>query len=304
VLVATDVAARGLDLPQLNLVIHADLPHDGQVLLHRSGRTGRAGKKGTSVLIVPFTRVRMAERLLREAHLTPRWSDPPMADAVRAKDQERIAAELVNVIAEPLEEEIAAAKALVEAHSPEAIAAALLRMAKQNWPEPEELPETDAIQRRMAGDFRPAQRPSDDAYRGPGGPGGPSGPGFQRPMRSERPAGPPMRDRRDARRDDDREPDAESSGSDAGWGSVVSRAAARLGAAKPEGPRVYAPPVGGPRAPPPPLPCSPLLGPRRRPWRQATRPGAPTPLTPLMPLTPLTPLHAGIPFPFLELTWS
>jgi ATP-dependent RNA helicase DeaD len=46
VLVATDVAARGLDLPDLALVIHADLPNHSESLLHRSGRTGRAGKKG------------------------------------------------------------------------------------------------------------------------------------------------------------------------------------------------------------------------------------------------------------------
>ena len=53
VCVATDVAARGLDLPDLGLVIHADLPTNKQTLLHRSGRTGRAGRKGTCVLIVP-----------------------------------------------------------------------------------------------------------------------------------------------------------------------------------------------------------------------------------------------------------
>ena len=53
VCVATDVAARGLDLPNLGLVIHADLPSDPQVLQHRSGRTGRAGRKGVSILLAP-----------------------------------------------------------------------------------------------------------------------------------------------------------------------------------------------------------------------------------------------------------
>ena len=43
VCVATDVAARGIDLPSLDLVIHADLPNDAEVMQHRSGRTGRAG---------------------------------------------------------------------------------------------------------------------------------------------------------------------------------------------------------------------------------------------------------------------
>ncbi len=48
VCVATDVAARGIDLPDLGLVIHAELPRDPDTLLHRSGRTGRAGRKGVS----------------------------------------------------------------------------------------------------------------------------------------------------------------------------------------------------------------------------------------------------------------
>ncbi|MFC6758649.1 helicase-related protein [Sulfitobacter porphyrae] len=47
VCIATDVAARGIDLPNLELVIHADLPSNADTLLHRSGRTGRAGRKGS-----------------------------------------------------------------------------------------------------------------------------------------------------------------------------------------------------------------------------------------------------------------
>ncbi len=154
VLVATDVAARGLDLPDLQLVIHADLPHDAQVLLHRSGRTGRAGKKGTSVMIVSTTRRRAADRLIREARIEPRWSEPPTAEAVRAKDQERITTELETVVTEPAEEERAAAAALLEKHAPEAVAAALIRLYRQGWPDPEELPETEAFHNRGAGPRR------------------------------------------------------------------------------------------------------------------------------------------------------
>src|SRR5690606_40697197 len=67
--VATDVAARGIDLPNLDLVIHADLPTNAETLLHRSGRTGRAGRKGTSVTIAGAHRRGVAQRTTRTAKL-------------------------------------------------------------------------------------------------------------------------------------------------------------------------------------------------------------------------------------------
>ncbi|XP_060187242.1 DEAD-box ATP-dependent RNA helicase 53, mitochondrial-like isoform X1 [Lycium barbarum] len=51
VLVATDVAARGLDVPNVDLVVHYELPNSSEIFVHRSGRTGRAGKKGSAILI-------------------------------------------------------------------------------------------------------------------------------------------------------------------------------------------------------------------------------------------------------------
>ena len=64
VCVATDVASRGIDLPNLDLVVHADLPRDSEALLHRSGRTGRAGRAGVSVIITPRSKRRSVERTL------------------------------------------------------------------------------------------------------------------------------------------------------------------------------------------------------------------------------------------------
>ncbi len=90
VCVATDVAARGIDLPSLGLVIHADLPNDAESLQHRSGRTGRAGRKGVSVLLVPPFRRRRTEDLMRALGITPAWSGPPTADDIRKLDHERM----------------------------------------------------------------------------------------------------------------------------------------------------------------------------------------------------------------------
>ncbi|HVU49927.1 MAG TPA: DEAD/DEAH box helicase [Polyangia bacterium] len=88
-LVATNVAARGLDLPELDLVVHADLPLNAEALTHRSGRTGRAGRKGTSVLLATLAERRKAERLLGAARVAFTWTAAPSArDIARAAEDE------------------------------------------------------------------------------------------------------------------------------------------------------------------------------------------------------------------------
>ena len=136
VCVATDVAARGLDLPELDLVIHADLPTNKETLLHRSGRTGRAGRKGVSVLMVPFAKRRRAEQLLTSARLDAGWSDPPGADLIEARDHERLLAD--PALTEPASEADASLGALlIERFGPDTVAAALARMVRARLPRAE-----------------------------------------------------------------------------------------------------------------------------------------------------------------------
>ncbi len=138
VCVATDVAARGIDLPGLGLVVHADLPHDAESLQHRSGRTGRAGRKGVSVLLVPPSRRRKAEMLLSVAGVTPEWEAPPSAEAIRTLDHERMLRDPV-LTDEAGEDDLAAGRALMEHFPPEQIAAALMRLYRSRLPSPEEV---------------------------------------------------------------------------------------------------------------------------------------------------------------------
>lgn len=138
VCVATDVAARGIDLPGLELVIHADLPTNSDVLLHRSGRTGRAGAKGVCAIIVPHTRRGRAQRLLRDAKLQAEWADAPTADDVRARDRERLMAD--PILTEAADEELAAdARILLEKFTAEQLAAAFLRARIATLPSAEDL---------------------------------------------------------------------------------------------------------------------------------------------------------------------
>ncbi|NQV82205.1 MAG: DbpA RNA binding domain-containing protein, partial [Rhodospirillales bacterium] len=138
VCIATDVAARGIDLPNLELVIHADIPRNRETLLHRSGRTGRAGRKGVCALIVPHNWRTRTERLLASADIKATWARPPSVDEIKLRDHERILSD--PTLSEPMsEDEQVFAKELLARHSPEMVAAAFLRQHFADQAAPEEL---------------------------------------------------------------------------------------------------------------------------------------------------------------------
>ena len=138
VCVATDVASRGIDLPSVSLVIHVEIPRDAETLQHRSGRTGRAGKKGTAVLIVPYPRRKRVESMLRGAKIDAQWIDAPTPESIRAQDRERLLAALLEP-AEFEDEDRKLAQRLMSERSPEDIAAALVRAHRAAMPQPEEM---------------------------------------------------------------------------------------------------------------------------------------------------------------------
>ena len=70
ILVATDVAARGLDVDDLSHVINFNLPDDDEIYVHRSGRTGRAGKKGISIIIIHTREVRKIREIEKKFSIT------------------------------------------------------------------------------------------------------------------------------------------------------------------------------------------------------------------------------------------
>src|SRR5450631_4735502 len=71
VLVATDVAARGIHVDDVDLVVHFDPPNDSKDYLHRSGRTARAGASGTVLSLVEPGQVRLLATMHDEAGVTP-----------------------------------------------------------------------------------------------------------------------------------------------------------------------------------------------------------------------------------------
>ncbi|WP_184081657.1 DEAD/DEAH box helicase [Sphingobium subterraneum] len=138
VCVATDVAARGIDLPSLSLVVHVELPRDAETLQHRSGRTGRAGKKGVAVLLVPYPRRKRVESMLRGAKINAEWMTAPTPDDIRRADHERLLETLLAPV-EVDDEDRALAERLLAERSPDEIAAMLVQAHRAKMPTPEDL---------------------------------------------------------------------------------------------------------------------------------------------------------------------
>ena len=138
VCVATDVAARGIDLPNLDLVVHADLPTNGETLLHRSGRTGRAGRKGVSILVVPHSKRRHAERLLAGAKIRATWDRPPSAEDVAERDDERLLAHEALTQSQA-DGEAELVQQLLSKYGAEQVARAFIGVVREGQSAPEEL---------------------------------------------------------------------------------------------------------------------------------------------------------------------
>jgi ATP-dependent RNA helicase DeaD len=148
VLVATDVAARGLDLPDVSVVIQADPPQNAEVLQHRSGRTGRAGRKGMSVVLSPPSARRPVEAMLRRYGSKAAFTPPPDADVIRIHDRDRLLREIERLALEPIEEDVALARLLLKERDPIQLAAALVKLKREALPAPEELPLTAQIAKK------------------------------------------------------------------------------------------------------------------------------------------------------------
>lgn len=158
VCIATDVAARGIDLPGLELVVHADLPSNSETLLHRSGRTGRAGNKGVSALIVVPSEFKKANRLLQGAKITPEWGKAPSAEEVQEKDDQRLLDH--PLLAEGVGEEAEMVKVLLDRFGADSVAAAFIRQWRDARSAPEvlsdSLPPPAPLPPRERGEFGPS----------------------------------------------------------------------------------------------------------------------------------------------------
>lgn len=96
IVVATDVAARGLDVERISHVINYDIPYDAESYVHRIGRTGRAGRTGEAILFVRPRERRMLSTIERVTRKKIEEIALPTADEVNAKRRERFKARILE----------------------------------------------------------------------------------------------------------------------------------------------------------------------------------------------------------------
>ena len=142
-LIATDVAARGIDVNDLTHVINYSIPLNSEIYIHRVGRTGRAGNKGLAVTFVTPSEKRRLAQIRQEAHNAIRRCDLPGGKEIVEGKKQRFSAELANVLAGACDHGCLnfARELLSLADSPEELVAAMLQMKFKDSLQPEQYPD-------------------------------------------------------------------------------------------------------------------------------------------------------------------
>ena len=137
ILVATDVAARGLDVDRISHVINYDIPHDTEAYVHRIGRTGRAGREGDAILFVAPREKRMLQSIERATNKQIELMELPSTDMVNNRRIEKFKQRISDTMAD---EDLSLFKDLIEQYRQENgvdtldIAAALAKQVQGRAP--------------------------------------------------------------------------------------------------------------------------------------------------------------------------
>jgi ATP-dependent RNA helicase DeaD len=137
VLVATDVAARGLDVQRISHVFNYDLPRDSESYIHRIGRTGRAGRSGVATIFLTASQRGKLKLIERATRQTIEISEFPKARLINLKRVERLKKEITSTVES---QDLADLKSLISGISleseidPLTIAAAIMHQAKKGRP--------------------------------------------------------------------------------------------------------------------------------------------------------------------------
>ena len=132
ILVATDVAARGLDIADISHVFNYDVPNDPEAYVHRIGRTGRAGKEGVAITLITPNEVRFLHRIEGFTKHKIAQAEIPSEEEINARRENHLLSK-VSVWLERdrcRREEEMIEQLMAEGHDPFKIAAAALKLAR------------------------------------------------------------------------------------------------------------------------------------------------------------------------------
>lgn len=131
IIVATDVAARGLDVPRVSHVINFDVPYDTESYVHRIGRTGRAGREGDAILFITGREQRLLKSIERSTRKQIERYEFPSVDSLNDRKLEHFFTRVDSIMQEELKEYVSIVKKYLQ-HNPDVeplmVAAALARL--------------------------------------------------------------------------------------------------------------------------------------------------------------------------------
>ncbi len=150
ILVATDVAARGIDVSDLSHVFQYDVPQDKEYYIHRAGRTARAGKSGVAISFVTASDRKDLKEIERKYEIDMEWRDVPTDEEASARVGERLInlledeyRELSNLERERIARFLPVVKMLVKEGEPEILAMLLEEAYEESLHNPPPTPKKD-----------------------------------------------------------------------------------------------------------------------------------------------------------------
>ncbi|MFI3266373.1 MAG: DEAD/DEAH box helicase [Rikenellaceae bacterium] len=146
ILVATDVAARGIDVNNLTHVINYSLPQDSESYVHRIGRTGRAGNQGTAITFISNAEMRRFGFLKRDIKVEIHKEKLPSVQDIIEIKKNKIKDDIIEIIdGDDYEKYLAMSQSLLELYSPEVALSAMMRLAFKNDLDENNYPEIRTI---------------------------------------------------------------------------------------------------------------------------------------------------------------
>ncbi len=130
VCIATDVASRGIDIIDLDIVIHTNLPRNSEILIHRSGRTGRAGKQGLSIILFSPNNIKTYKRIIDQAKIVPKLKKNLSKKDIEDHENEQFLEKISSISRYKIEDKLI--EKLVENYSSKDMAKALVSLNKLN----------------------------------------------------------------------------------------------------------------------------------------------------------------------------